>query len=132
MLTIQCLYRFINVTGNGRVQYFALLASVLALMSYATDVLGFGLVIPAANCDLNLTTFKKGLLSSVPYLGLTLSSHAWGFLSDFNGRRKVILLSLSSCILASLTAALVPDYWIILVMRLISGMWYEKINLRLK
>lgn len=104
-------------------QYFAVVVSILCLMSYAVDILGFGLVLPAAECDLQMDTYRKGLLSSAPYLGLALSAHSWGFLADFFCRRKSICISLSSCITVSFLAAVAPNYWIILPLRLCTGIW---------
>lgn len=108
-------------SGNGKVQWFALAASILCLMSYAVDILGFGLVIPAAECDLQMDTFRKGLLSSAPFIGFIISTHSWGFLADFIGRRKTICLSLTSCAIISFLAAITPNFWIILSLRLATG-----------
>lgn len=102
-------------------QFVALIASVLCLMSYVVDMLGFGLVLPAATCDLQMDNYRKGLLSSAPFLGLTISAHSWGFLADFIGRRKTICVSLSMSVMFSLVAAVVPNFWVILVMRFCSG-----------
>lgn len=91
-------------------------------MNYALDVLGMSFIIPAATCDLEMDTYKKGLLTSVPFLGLTLTSHLWGFLADSIGRRKSVCWSLFSALLFSSLAAFAPNYWIMLVLRLLSGM----------
>lgn len=91
-------------------------------MNYALDVLGMSFIIPAATCELQLDTFKKGLLTSVPFLGLTLTSHLWGFLADSIGRRKSVAWSLGLTVLFSALAALAPSYWIMLVFRMLSGM----------
>lgn len=91
-------------------------------MHYVVDVLGISLVIPAATCDLQLTTSKKGLLISFPFLGLSLTAHLWGFLADSIGRRKSIVLSLSSTILFSFLSAIAPQFWIMLLARFMSGL----------
>lgn len=113
--------RSLFVSGNGKVQWFAVAASIICLMSYVVDILGFGLVLPAAECDLQMDTYRKGLLSSAPFLGLTISAHSWGFLADFLGRRRSICLSLTSCAIFSFLAAIMPNYWIIFSLRLVSG-----------
>lgn len=99
-----------------------MVASLLCLMNYVLDVIGISFVIPAATCDLEMDTYRKGLLTSVPFLGLTLTAHLWGFLADSIGRRKSICMSLSLSLFVSSLAALAPNYWIMLVLRFISGM----------
>lgn len=110
------------LSGVGKIQYLAVLASFLCLMHYVLDVLGISLIIPVATCDLQLTTSKKGLLISFPFLGLTLTAHLWGFLADSIGRRKSIVLSLCATILFSLLSALAPHFWIMLLARFLSGL----------
>lgn len=106
----------------GKLQIWGVAASILCLMNYILDVLGLGLIIPAATCDLQMDTYRKGLLTSVPFLGLTLTSHLWGFLADSIGRRKSVCLSLFSSLLCSSLASIAPNYWLMLLLRLFSGM----------
>lgn len=86
------------------------------------NVVGFGLVLPAATCDLQLDTLRMGMLSSFPYLGVALSSHAWGFFCDFKGRRRTILISLANSVTLSVASALSPNFYIVVVLRFICGL----------
>lgn len=101
---------------------FAVLAATLCLLYYLLDMIGAGMILPAATCDLHLDTLKKGLLISAPFLGLVVTSHLWGFLTDWIGRQKTILYSLWSALTFYLLAALMPNFWVMLVLRFISGM----------
>lgn len=74
-------------------------------MGVVVENVNIGLIIAYVRCDMNISTLEQGLLSSVGYLGIVLSSHIWGFLADTWGRHKVLKVSLGgSFIFASLSA----------------------------
>ncbi|GBP21628.1 Synaptic vesicle glycoprotein 2B [Eumeta japonica] len=66
----------------------------LQLMSIAIDLFGFTLVVTVA-CDLNLTAQEKGILASIPFLGIIVVSYPWGYLADTRGRKLCLILSLN-------------------------------------
>lgn len=70
-------------------------------MGAIAENVSMSFVLPYAKCDLQLTTSEQGLLSTILYLGIVLSSHLWGFLADTWGRRKVIRLSAGGAFLFS-------------------------------
>lgn len=35
-------------------------------------------ILPVSECDLNLSTSQKGILTGIPYIGIICSSHLWG------------------------------------------------------
>ena len=86
------------------------------------DTLCLGFVIPLAECDLQLDTFRKGLLTSASFFGIATASHVSGFLTDSWGRKKAISLSLALGVLFSGLAALVTDFWWVVAFRVLSGM----------
>lgn len=95
----------------------------MVLLATVIETLGVSYVITPAACELEMDTFRKGLLSSVTFLGIAVSSHVSGFLTDEFGRKKTISISLTLSIIISALAALAPDYWTVVVLRLVSGMW---------
>lgn len=103
-------------------QWKVFITSALCWMGCIAETLGMSYVIPAAECDLRLNTFKKGLLTSIPFLGIALTSHLWGFLADVYGRRTIIIVSVIGSLVLSLTASLVPIFEAMVVIRLFSGM----------
>lgn len=98
------------------------MASGLGLMALLLDTMGVSMTIPASTCELELNTFRKGLLNSISFLGIALTAHLWGFLADTMGRNKSIRYSLIGSILFTGIAAFVPNFWIVIVLRLLSGM----------
>lgn len=80
-------------SGYGRFHY-----ENIALCSLSILIVGFqnGLppyVLPAAQCELYLTSFQLGLLNVCFLIGGTLSCFLWGFLADIHGRRKLLLIT---------------------------------------
>lgn len=91
-------------------------------MNLLLDTMGISYVIPAATCELELDTFKKGLLNSISFLGIVVTSHLWGFYADTMGRNRAIRISLTASIILTGISALVPNYWAIIVLRFLSGL----------
>jgi hypothetical protein len=55
--------------GFGRFQYLLLFVCGLANASDAVEILCVSFVLPAAECDLNLTSADKGVLNAITFLG---------------------------------------------------------------
>jgi MFS transporter, VNT family, synaptic vesicle glycoprotein 2 len=78
-------------------------------------------IMPVAECDLNLSTSDKGILSAIGYVGVILSSHLWGFLSDTKGRRKTLITSLLTAFIATVFSTFVNDFRLLVFLRFING-----------
>ena len=79
-------------------------------------------VLPSAKCDLNISFKQQGLINSVGYIGIVLMSHAWGFLADTWGRRKVLILSLLLTSMSGLLSSLSVSSMMLFLTRLIVGL----------
>lgn len=91
-------------------------------MYVIAETLGVSYIIPPAKCDLELDTFRKGILTSVSFLGIALTSHVSGFLTDQLGRKKTVFYSVVLSTSFSAVAALVPEFWVMVIFRFLSGM----------
>ncbi|KAJ8965417.1 hypothetical protein NQ314_004170 [Rhamnusium bicolor] len=87
-----------------------------------TDAYGIGFIVPAAECELSLNNYKKGILTSANLIGTMISCSIWGYLSDIKGRRNLLLLNLLTAFLAGLAAAITPSFWGFCVLRFINGL----------
>lgn len=78
-------------------------------------------VMTQVKCDMPMSAEEQGLLGSIAFLGVVISSHFWGFLGDTWGRQKVIRTSLLGGLIASYISAFsISPLWLI-VTRLITG-----------
>lgn len=108
--------------GVGRFHYYVYLSCGIFLMATVIETLGVGYILAPATCELELDTFRKGLLSSITFFGIAITSHVAGFLTDEFGRKRTVIISMIICIIFSALAALGPSFWVIFVFRLLSGM----------
>lgn len=94
-------------------------------MTILVEAQCMSIVLPAARCDLGITIYEQGLLNSVSFLGLILSSHFWGFMVDVWGRLKTLKLALSMCFFCSALSSLAVASWMLLLCRFLVGIWYN-------
>ncbi|XP_050678037.1 synaptic vesicle glycoprotein 2C-like isoform X2 [Leptidea sinapis] len=99
-------------TGNGLYNILLVATCGLILLGIGVDMFGFSLVVAAA-CDLNLNVTQKGILTSLPLIGILLVSYPWGYISDTKGRRYSLIISvLVGSLLSSLSS--LASNWIVL------------------
>nr|XP_034828913.1 sugar transporter ERD6-like 6 [Maniola hyperantus] len=99
-------------TGNGLYNVLLVLTCGLILLAIGVDLFGFGLVVAAA-CDLNITVPQRGILTSLPYIGILLVSYVWGYISDTRGRRFSLLVSMQAAFVLSCLSSIATN-WLLL------------------
>lgn len=107
--------------GFGSVQVQLIIIGALVLLAALNETLGTSFLLPASQCDLELTTRDKGILSGMTFLGVAASSYLWGFLGDTKGRRFVILHSLILSSLFSVTSVFVKSFPLFVFCRFMVG-----------
>ncbi|XP_039284297.1 synaptic vesicle glycoprotein 2B [Nilaparvata lugens] len=107
--------------GYGRCQVTITIVGALCIMCSFMLACVPPYVLPIAQCDLNLTSQDRGTLISAGFVGIIISCHIWGLLSDTLGRRFI----LSRCLLVDgilyLVNSFAPDFWFFFVVRLLNG-----------
>jgi MFS transporter, VNT family, synaptic vesicle glycoprotein 2 len=83
--------------------------------------MGMAIIIPAAKCDLQLTSQQTGLLTSISFLGIMVSAHLWGFLADTQGRKKIILYTMLLSNLCTVISSLSVNFDMLIVSRFFTG-----------
>lgn len=111
----------IEKSGFGKFNYI-IIALAGGLMACAfIELTSVNFILSIAQCDLNMSTSDKGILSAIGYVGLILSSHLWGFLADTRGRRSTMILSLLIATLATIASSLVNNFWLLVLLRFVNG-----------
>lgn len=87
-------------SGNGRFHFILLIAAGCSLLGISNQLhikdkctdsllyfkgvvmesLNMAIVLPAAKCDIEITTTEQGLINAVGFIGVVLTSHFWGFM----------------------------------------------------
>lgn len=109
------------VVGTGRFNCLIIVSSGLVLMGSTIENISIAFVLPYAKCDLEMTTTEQGLISSVAFLGIVISSHFWGFLADTWGRKKTIRLAAICSLISALLSAFAVNATLMILLRFFVG-----------
>lgn len=112
----------ISATGFGFFHYSLIIIGGFANASDAIEILCVSILMPAAQCDLQMTSSDKGWLSAIVFLGMMVGGYTWGCLGDIYGRRTVLIVSLLVNALAGIVSSLAQTFILFLCFRFISGL----------
>lgn len=109
-------------SGIGRREFILLIASMMAISALAIDTMlpAFG----AMSADFGLTGESANHIQWVIYAFMTGFSFAqlcYGAMADYWGRKPIVLLGVVIFSLATLGAALAPNFTVLLIMRVLQG-----------
>lgn len=110
-------------TKYGKFNYFMITLAGLVLACGMMETNCVNMVVPIAQCELNLSNVHKGLLGSVGYIGIILSSHFWGFMADTRGRKKIIVPALFLSFAFTVLSAFSKSFWFLAFFRFLNGFW---------
>lgn len=111
-----CIY-----TGHGKFHLFLLLCCGFAMMGVVVENVNIGFVLPYVRCEMEISTTEQGLLNSVGYIGIVMSSHFWGFFADTTGRRRVLLISMGGSFICAFFSAFSFNIVSLIFTRLLVG-----------
>ncbi|KAL4702821.1 hypothetical protein ACJJTC_003979 [Scirpophaga incertulas] len=111
------------LTGFGKYNLQHMLMCGMILMGMIMQSLALGYVMPAAQCDLNLTMKQRGWLGAIPFFAMILTSYFWGYLADTRGRRPVMLVTMILSILFSLLNSFSPNLIVFAILSFISSVF---------
>ncbi|XP_077296989.1 putative niacin/nicotinamide transporter NiaP [Arctopsyche grandis] len=98
-----------TMTGFGKFNILSGLFVGFLMLGMILETLGFSYVIPVCQCDLELTLTQKGWLAAIPFIGIIITSHAWGYLADTRGRKKMLVFSMGFGSFCSILSSFAPD-----------------------
>ena len=81
--------------GFGKFHYWLLWVCGWANASDAVEILCISFVLPAATCDLKLTSEDKGWLSAVLFIGMLIGGYGWGSIGDTFGRKNTLVIAMA-------------------------------------
>lgn len=111
------------LTGFGKFNYILILLSGSILGASFVDIGSVNLILAISQCELELTNVHKGILSSIGYLGIILSSHLWGFLADTKGRRRIMVPALLMSFVCTTISSTATSFWVLVLLRFLQGVW---------
>ncbi|XP_073952766.1 synaptic vesicle glycoprotein 2B-like isoform X1 [Choristoneura fumiferana] len=111
----------LDTAGYGRFSYSALSACALAFFTTGVQNCLMSYVLPAAKCELQLSTYQSGLVNMAFMCGGVASAFFWGIIGDVFGRRKTLMVTLIGDSLLTVAQSMVTDFRLLLVARVING-----------
>lgn len=111
----------LDIAGYGRLSRSALGACAFAFFASGVQNCVMSYVLPAAKCELMLTTYQSGLINMAFMSGGVASAFFWGIVGDVFGRRNCLSLTLLLDATLTLAQSTVADYRLLLAARTING-----------
>lgn len=106
-------------TGLKRVHFILLMGALTSLIPFTIDMYLPAFPILADVYETNATSVQLSLTACL--LGLALGQLITGALSDVQGRRKPLLISLVAYIVASVACIFAPNIYIFVLLRFVQG-----------
>lgn len=78
-------------------------------------------ILPAAECDFQITLNQKGLLNAITYAGMITSAILWGVLADSKGRQKVLAVGFLADGICALAASFSQDTLTLMIFKFFDG-----------
>lgn len=117
-------------------------------MSWSTSLntSSVGIILPSAECDLQITFYQKGVLTAIVYigsyilifsrakilysnikiiswiiLGMVCSGTLWGYIADVKGRRTVFLFGYLADGICNILSGFSQNFWMLLFFKFLNG-----------
>ncbi|XP_030570429.1 putative transporter svop-1 isoform X2 [Drosophila novamexicana] len=110
------------LTGFGWMQALMVFTCSLTCVFLNDEIMGVGLVAVDIACEFSLSNKQLSLLSIAAFVGLILTSHYSGYLTDKIGRRKIMLYSMVLAMVSSIISILMPSFYYFLFWRFMTGL----------
>ncbi|KAK4881440.1 hypothetical protein RN001_004759 [Aquatica leii] len=84
----------LTIIGYGKFHYKIMVACALCFISSGVQYGLTAYAMPAAHCELNLSSPQIGIINSSFLIGAIFSSFLWGVIADSTGRKKLLITTL--------------------------------------
>lgn len=111
----------VSETGFGRFHFGLMALCGFVYLDTAMGITILSFVLPAAQCDFQMDSPKKGWLTAAPMLGMVLGSYFWGCLADTRGRKVVLIATLLMDGVCGIASSVAQYYGLFLFLRFLNG-----------
>ncbi|XP_043504239.1 synaptic vesicle glycoprotein 2C-like [Polistes fuscatus] len=113
--------RAISVTGFGLFNVLLFVATVPIAWTVLFDTTSPAFILASAECDLQLTFFRKGVLIAFPFIAMLATASLWDYVTIYVGRRTLFVLGLLANSILNILSTAVDSYHVFLLIKFISG-----------
>lgn len=107
--------------GFGKFNYVFIILSGLSFACVLMESLSVSIILPLAQCELNLSIADRGWLNGINLMGIMLASYFWGYYADKKGRKYVVGIPLMIAAGFSVLSSFSASFWSLLILRLLNG-----------
>ncbi|XP_011135735.1 synaptic vesicle glycoprotein 2B isoform X2 [Harpegnathos saltator] len=111
----------ISATGYGLFNVLLLLATLPIAWTAVFDTTSGAFILASAECDLELTFFRKGVLVAFPYVAMTMTAFIWDYITPYVGLRTLFILALLGDSILNILSSGVQSYYVFLLVKFVSG-----------
>nr|XP_031849590.1 synaptic vesicle glycoprotein 2B-like isoform X2 [Nomia melanderi] len=115
------LERAIAETGYGTFNVLLLVAALPVAWSGIFDTTTTAFVLISIECDLGATTLRKGVLASMPFLGMILGNVIWDRANPCVATRNLFILSLLADAALNVVSSAIDSYHAFLAIKFLTG-----------
>ncbi|XP_054739896.1 synaptic vesicle 2-related protein isoform X2 [Anastrepha obliqua] len=111
----------VNLLGFGWFHVKLSLFVGLCWMADSMEMTILSIIGPAMQCEWNISTYQKALMTTVVFLGMMISPSFWSQLSDRYGRKSALTFCGVLLVLYSLLSSVAPNFTWLLILRGLVG-----------
>jgi MFS transporter, VNT family, synaptic vesicle glycoprotein 2 len=108
-------------TGFGKFNWGVIILCGMTISSVFMESVSINIILPLAQCDLELTSVDKGWLSGITKVGVLTSSYFWGYLADTQGRKAVMAVPMLIAAFFSVLSSFSTSFGMLMILRLLNG-----------
>lgn len=111
----------ISSTGYGVFNVLLLLATLPIAWTAIFDTTSGAFILASAECDLELTFFRKGMLVAFPYIGMITTAFIWDYITPYISMKILFMLALLTDSILNILSSGVRSYYIFILVKFLSG-----------
>ncbi|XP_055682621.1 synaptic vesicle glycoprotein 2C-like isoform X2 [Lutzomyia longipalpis] len=111
----------ISATGFGLYNILLVATSLIWFSASLNITTSPGLIMPIAQCDLDLDLDRKGWLNSIVYLGMIFGASIWGVVGDMFGRKIIITGGLFLLGTFNILYGFTTSYYMLVILEFFAG-----------
>lgn len=113
----------LTLTGKGKYTYISFAICTLTFTAVCIEMFGLGIVITTSRCDLDLDTYRQGIIGSLPSIAIIISAMFWGYLADTKGRKFTLVVTCIGTFIASALSSFATNWIFMAVMKFFSALF---------
>ncbi|CAH2085859.1 unnamed protein product [Euphydryas editha] len=110
----------LSEAGFGLYSYLLSGLAGLMVISFVSIAFSNTMITPTSACELGTTSGQRGLLASIPVIGMILGALVWSYVSDVFGRRLTLLICLTTSAMLNALSSISVNWIMLMILQLVA------------